>query len=230
MPKVHLSVLVVEDDILYYLSHIKGDVLNECIVQQGVLGSHFTHICGGNEERCDEVMSNLWDVCQVLGLKVHCMPLIVRLLLTLSIGEHSYHFRVVGAFLESLIGIFIDRLQVIELIDRLRAKVYQNPLTLTFFVTWAARLALNSRTTIVAVGIGGWQSAFHPFFAIVFLKKSSEWWNHFSLMKDLLVEISVNLLEASKFTNLVRSYSSIGSSTLWLLFELNFCFLEDMMT
>ena len=63
----------------------------------------------------------------MLGLEVHLMPLIVGHPLTLSIGKHSNHFRVVGGFLESKIGIFIDRLQVIELVDRLCTKVYQNP-------------------------------------------------------------------------------------------------------
>ena len=78
------------------------------------------------------MMPNLWDVCQLLGLEVHHMTLIVGLPLTLSIGEHSNHFGVVGGFLESKIGIFIDLLQVIELVDRLRAKVYQNPSYLNF--------------------------------------------------------------------------------------------------
>ena len=67
------------------------------------------------------MMPNLWDVCQILGHEVHYMPLIVGLPLTLSIGKHSNHFGVVWGFFESKIGILIDRLQVIELVDRLCA-------------------------------------------------------------------------------------------------------------
>ena len=37
MPKVHLSVLVVEDGILYDLSHIKGNILNDRVIQQARL-------------------------------------------------------------------------------------------------------------------------------------------------------------------------------------------------
>ena len=44
----------------------------------------------------------------------------------------------------------------------------------------------------MVAGLGGWQSAFHPFFAMVFRKKSSGWWNPFSLMKDRFFEMSVN--------------------------------------
>ena len=122
MLKVHLSVLVEEDGILYDLSHIKGGVLNDCVVQQGVPGGHFTHVCGGYEAKCDEVMPNLWDVCQVLGFEVYHMAFIVGFPLTLSICEHPYHLGVVWGFLESKICILIHRLQVIEFVDRLRAK------------------------------------------------------------------------------------------------------------
>ena len=62
MPKVHFSFLVVEDDILYDLSHIKGNVLNNSIVQQGSLGSHFTYIGSWNEARSDEVMPRFRDI------------------------------------------------------------------------------------------------------------------------------------------------------------------------
>ena len=56
MPGVHFSVLVVEDGILYDLLHIKGDVLNDIIVQQGALGRHFTYIGSQNKAGSDEVM------------------------------------------------------------------------------------------------------------------------------------------------------------------------------
>ena len=91
MPKVHLRILVKEDGILYGLSQIKEDVLNDCVVQQGTLGGHFTHVYGGNEARCDEAMLNILDLCQFLGFEVHRMAFIVGLPLTLSIGEHPYH-------------------------------------------------------------------------------------------------------------------------------------------
>ena len=62
MPKVHFSVLVVEDIILYDLPHFKGDVLNNSIVQQGTFGRHFINIGSWNEAGSDEVMPHFGDV------------------------------------------------------------------------------------------------------------------------------------------------------------------------
>ena len=81
-----------EDGILYDFPHIEGDVLNNSIVQQGALGSHFTYIGNRNEAGSDEVMSHFRDIGQILGLEMHCMPLIVGFPLTLTINEHLKHF------------------------------------------------------------------------------------------------------------------------------------------
>ena len=77
MPKIHLSVPVMEDSILYNLPDIKRDILNYGIVEQGTLGCHFTHVCRRNEARRDEVMPDLRDKGLMFGLEVNCMALTV---------------------------------------------------------------------------------------------------------------------------------------------------------
>ena len=64
-----------EDSSLYDLPHIKGDVLNNSIVQQGALGSHFAYVGSRNEARSDEMVPYFGDLDQVLGLKMHRMPI-----------------------------------------------------------------------------------------------------------------------------------------------------------
>ena len=56
MPQVYLSIPVMEDGILYNLPNIERNILNDCIIEQGTLGSHFTHVRRRNEMRHDEVM------------------------------------------------------------------------------------------------------------------------------------------------------------------------------
>ena len=77
MPQVHLCVPVMEDGVLYNLPNIKRNILNDGIIKQGTLGSHFTHVRRQNETRRDEVMPDLGDKCQMLGLKVDGMALII---------------------------------------------------------------------------------------------------------------------------------------------------------
>ena len=126
MLEIHFS-------ILYDLLHIKGDVSNNGIIQQGAVWSHFAHICHRNKTRRNEVMAHFGDVSQMLSLEVHNMPLIVGFPLTLSIGEHSKHFGVVRVFLKSIVSFIIDRFQVIELVGRLRIEIYQHPSHPYFF-------------------------------------------------------------------------------------------------
>ena len=92
MLEVHFSVLVIEDGILYDLPQIKGDVLNNSIVQQDAFGSHFAYIGSRNEMGSDEVVPHFGDGGQMLGLEMHRMPLIVCFPLTLVISEHSKNF------------------------------------------------------------------------------------------------------------------------------------------
>ena len=44
VPQVHLRVPVMENGILYNLPNIKRYILYDGVVEQGALGSHFTHI------------------------------------------------------------------------------------------------------------------------------------------------------------------------------------------
>ena len=44
MPQIHLSVPVMEDGVLYNRPNIKRNILNDSIIEQGTLGSHFTHV------------------------------------------------------------------------------------------------------------------------------------------------------------------------------------------
>ena len=74
MPQVHFRVPVMEDGILDNLPNIKGYVLDDGVVKQGTLGGHFTHIRRRNETRHDEVMPDLGNIGQILGLEVHDVP------------------------------------------------------------------------------------------------------------------------------------------------------------
>ena len=86
MPQIHLSVPVMEDSILYNLPNIKRDILYDSIVEQGTLGCHFTHVRRRNKTRRDEVMPDLGDKGQVLGLEVDCMAFTINFPLTPAIS------------------------------------------------------------------------------------------------------------------------------------------------
>ena len=75
-----------EDGILYNLPNIKRNILNDGIVEQGTLGGHFTHIRRLNETRRDEVMPDLGDKGQIIGLEVDDMALAVEFPLTPAIS------------------------------------------------------------------------------------------------------------------------------------------------
>ena len=62
---------------IYLNSHIKRNILNDGIIEQGTLGRHFTHIRRWNETRRDEVTPDFGDKCQMLGFEVDDMALIV---------------------------------------------------------------------------------------------------------------------------------------------------------
>ena len=82
MPQIHLSVPVMEDGVLDSLPNIKRNILNDGIVEQGTLGSHFTHVRRRKETRRDEVMPDLRDIGQMFGLEVDGMALTVEFPLT----------------------------------------------------------------------------------------------------------------------------------------------------
>ena len=76
-----------EDGILYNLPNIEGNVLDDGVVEQGTLGSHFTHVHCQNEMRCDEVMPYLGNIGQMFGLKVHDVPFAIELPFTPPVGQ-----------------------------------------------------------------------------------------------------------------------------------------------
>ena len=125
MPEVHFSVLVVKDSILYDLPHIKGDVLNNRIVQQGALASHFAYVGSRNEVGSDEMVPLFGDIGQVLGHEMHRMPLTVGFPLTWTIGEQSKYFGVVRVFSKSIVCFVTNWFQVIKLVDRPCVEIYK---------------------------------------------------------------------------------------------------------
>ena len=98
--QIHLSVPVMEDSVLYNPPNIKRNILNDGIVEQGMLGDHFTHVRRRNETRRDEVMPDLRDIGQMLGLEVDGMALTVEFPLTSSISLDSNDLGVVGALVK----------------------------------------------------------------------------------------------------------------------------------
>ena len=96
MPQVHLSVPVMEDGILYNLSNSERDIMNDGIIEQSMLGKHFTHVHRRNEMRRDEVMQDFGDIGQMLGLKVDGVALIVEFPLTPSMCQDPNDLGVVG--------------------------------------------------------------------------------------------------------------------------------------
>ena len=73
VPQVHFRIPVMEDGILDNLPNIKGYVLDDGVVEQGTLSGYFTHIRRQDETRRDEVMPDLGNIDQILGLEVHDM-------------------------------------------------------------------------------------------------------------------------------------------------------------
>ena len=102
LPQIHLCVPVMEDGILYNLPNIKGYILYDGIVEQGMLGSHFTHVRRRNKTRRDEVMPDLRYEGQMLGLEVDCMARTIDFPLTPAIGQYSYNLGVVGVLVEPI--------------------------------------------------------------------------------------------------------------------------------
>ena len=62
MSKVHFCSSVMEDGILYNLPNIEEYVLDDGVVEQGMLGCHLTHVHRWNETRLDEVMPHLGNI------------------------------------------------------------------------------------------------------------------------------------------------------------------------
>ena len=123
-----------EDGILYNLPNNEGYVLDDGIVEQGTLGCHLTHIRRRNETRRDKVMPHLGNICQMFDLEVHDMPFTIELPLTLPVSQDPEDLRVVGPLIESIKRLKGDRVKIIELVNRLRAEVYQHSTHLDLFL------------------------------------------------------------------------------------------------
>ena len=126
MPQIHLSVPVMEDGVLYNLPNIKRNILNDGIVEQGTLGSHFTHVRRRNETRRDEVMPDLRDIGQMFGLEVDDMALSVEFPLTPPISQDPNDLGVVGSLVKPIKRLRGDMIQIIIVINRLRTEVDQH--------------------------------------------------------------------------------------------------------
>ena len=115
-----------EDGILYNLPNIYGYVLDDGVVEHGTLGCHLTHIRRRNETRRDEVMPHLGNIGQMFGLEVHCVTFAIELACTLPVGQNPEDLGVVGPLMEPIKRLRGGRVKIIELVDRLRAEVYQH--------------------------------------------------------------------------------------------------------
>ena len=91
-----------EDSILYNLPNIKRYVLYDCIVEQGALSCHFTHIRHRDETCCDEVMPYLRDKGQMFGLEMDGMALVVTFPLTPTISQDPDDLGVVGVLVKPI--------------------------------------------------------------------------------------------------------------------------------
>ena len=126
MPQIHLSIPVMEDGVIDDLPHIKRNILNDGIVEQGTLGGHFTHVRRRNETRRDEVMPDLGDISQMLGFEVDGMALTIEFPLTPAISQDPNDLGVVGVFVKPIKRLREDMGKIIIVIDRLHTEVDQN--------------------------------------------------------------------------------------------------------
>ena len=105
------------------MPHIKRNILNDGIIEQGTLGRHFTHVHHRNETRRDEVIPDLGDIGQMLGLEVDDMALTVKFPLTPSISQDSNDLRLVETLVKSIKRLRGDMIKIIIVIDRLHTEV-----------------------------------------------------------------------------------------------------------
>ena len=54
------------------------------------------------------MMSYLRHVGQMFGLEVHCVPFIVKFPFALPVCQHPKNFKIVGGFVEPIIGFGIN--------------------------------------------------------------------------------------------------------------------------
>ena len=84
-----------EDGILDNLPNVERDILEDSVIEQGALGSHLTHVRRRYETRSDEMVPDLRDVGQMLGLEIYSVARAIDPPLTLTFGQHSDDLMVV---------------------------------------------------------------------------------------------------------------------------------------
>ena len=95
MPEVHLSVPVIEDGVLYNLTDIKRDVLNNGEIEQCLFRCHLASVYRRDETRGDKMVPHLRYIGQMFGLEVHGVALVIQFPLTLPICEQPKDFQIV---------------------------------------------------------------------------------------------------------------------------------------
>ena len=126
MLEVHLRVPVIEDGVLYNLTDIKQDVLNNGKIEQCPFRRHLANVRRWDETRGDEMVPHLRYISQVFGLEVHDVSLVVQFPLALPICEQPKDFRIVKVLVKPIKGFGVNRLKVVIAVDRLRTEVYQH--------------------------------------------------------------------------------------------------------
>ena len=109
MAEIHLRIFVIEDGILYNLPDIKWNVLNDGIVEHCFHSRHFKHISRRDETQFYEVMLDLRNVRQLFGLEVHDMLFTAKFPLTLPVSQQPKDLRIVGMFMETIIGLRVNQ-------------------------------------------------------------------------------------------------------------------------
>ena len=71
-------------------------------------------------------MPDLGNIGQMFGLEVHGVPFAIELPLTPPVGQDPNDLGVVWLLIESIKKLRGDRIEIIELVDRLRGEVYQH--------------------------------------------------------------------------------------------------------
>ena len=104
VPHVHFRVPVMEDGILYNLPNIEWYILDNGEVEQGTLGCHLTHIRRRDKTRSDEVMPNLGNEGQMLGLKIDRVARTIDPPLTPAFGQYADDLRIVRVLAELIKG------------------------------------------------------------------------------------------------------------------------------
>ena len=74
------------------------------------MGCHLTHIRRRDKTRSDEVMPNLGNVGQMLGLEINCVARTIDPPLTLAFGQYADDLRVVRVLAELVKGARRDML------------------------------------------------------------------------------------------------------------------------